>query len=194
VTVAAEAGGFGATASFDQEGEQGHHTEQRQDADRDGGAVEPIAAPLGQRRHGLRRRFRLGGVLTLRTQEVVDRFVRIDPDEARIFTQETAGEDRRRQELEAILLEGIEIADADLGGFGDFLQTDVADLALPAEPRAERNRIGFSALLPRTRQAVRSLGRLAHGALNSRAGFRGPLDRDVAMASMSESTAAALIA
>src|SRR5207302_5631002 len=57
---------------------------------------------------------------------------------ARVLADEAAREDRRRQGLVIVALDGVEKALADLRGVGDFLQRDAADFTLPAKLFTER--------------------------------------------------------
>src|SRR6185295_7988969 len=66
-----------------------------------------------------------------------------------ILAEKTLGEDGSGQEIEAIGLHRLQIAQADLGAIGDVAQADLTHLALAAEPFAEgAAAFGRAALVP----------------------------------------------
>jgi hypothetical protein len=98
------------------------------------------------------------GVLRLLDREVVvDHLVGRKPHVAGVFAQEPLGEDGGRQEVEAIGLHGLQVAQADLGPLGDVAQADLAHLALPAEPVSEGTAFGRHGFLLPGRLTGRTL-------------------------------------
>jgi hypothetical protein len=65
--------------------------------------------------------------------EVGDGLVGVEPEEERVLLDERAREEAAGQRFDAVLLERLQEADADLGAVGDLAQADAAHLALTSQ-------------------------------------------------------------
>ena len=85
--------------------------------------------------------------------EIRDRLVGVEAQEGGVLLHEGAGEEAAGQDVEPVLLEGLEEAQADLGAVRDLAQAHAAQFALPPQLLSERAH-GFRFLGPGTKAAA----------------------------------------
>ena len=110
-------------------------------------ARKACPSEIGDRRARLGVRLAFRRRLCVRGREVGDRLVDVEAQEEGVLLHEGAREEAAGQDVDPVLLEGLEEAQADLRPFRDVAQADAAQLAFSPQILAERAH-GFRFLGP----------------------------------------------